>query len=77
VIDYVTPEMSVAKEEIFGPVISIIRTETLDDAIKIENANPYGNAASVFTTKRRTRTLRNGARVGGNDRGEHRCARSA
>ncbi len=49
VIDYVTPEMSVAKEEIFGPVISIIRTETLDDAIKIENANPYGNAASVFT----------------------------
>ena len=49
VIDYVTPEMSVATEEIFGPVISIIRTETLDDAIKIENANPYGNAASVFT----------------------------
>jgi len=49
VIDYVTPEMSVAKEEIFGPVISIIRTETLDDAIKIENANPYGNAASVYT----------------------------
>jgi malonate-semialdehyde dehydrogenase (acetylating)/methylmalonate-semialdehyde dehydrogenase len=49
VIDYVTPEMSVAKEEIFGPVISILRTETLDEAIKIENANPYGNAASVFT----------------------------
>jgi malonate-semialdehyde dehydrogenase (acetylating)/methylmalonate-semialdehyde dehydrogenase len=49
VIDYVTPDMSVAKEEIFGPVISIMRTETLDEAIKIENANPYGNAASVFT----------------------------
>ena len=49
VIDYVTPEMSVATEEIFGPVISIIRTGTLDEAIKIENANPYGNAASVFT----------------------------
>ncbi len=49
VIDYVTPEMAVAKEEIFGPVISIIRTETLDEALKIENANPYGNAASVFT----------------------------
>lgn len=49
VIDYVTPEMSVAKEEIFGPVISIIRTGTLDEAIKIENENPYGNAASVFT----------------------------
>ena len=49
VIDYVTPEMSVATEEIFGPVISIIRTETVDEALKIENANPYGNAASVFT----------------------------
>lgn len=49
VIDFVTPEMSVATEEIFGPVVSIIRSRTLDDALKIENANPYGNAASVFT----------------------------
>ncbi len=49
VIDYVTPEMSVATEEIFGPVISIMRTNTLDEAIKIENDNPYGNAAAVFT----------------------------
>jgi len=49
VIDYVKPEMSVAKEEIFGPVISIIRTNTVDEALSIENANPYGNAASVFT----------------------------
>jgi malonate-semialdehyde dehydrogenase (acetylating)/methylmalonate-semialdehyde dehydrogenase len=49
VIDYVRPDMAVAKEEIFGPVISIIRTKNLDDAIEIENGNPYGNAASVFT----------------------------
>ncbi|MDP4262030.1 MAG: CoA-acylating methylmalonate-semialdehyde dehydrogenase [Bacteroidota bacterium] len=49
VIDYVKPEMSVAKEEIFGPVISIMRTKTVDEALAIENANPYGNAASVFT----------------------------
>ncbi len=49
VIDYVTPDMAVAKEEIFGPVISIIRTKTLDEALAIENASPYGNAASVFT----------------------------
>ena len=49
VIDFVTPEMSVATEEIFGPVISIMRTANLDEALKIENANPYGNAASVFT----------------------------
>jgi malonate-semialdehyde dehydrogenase (acetylating) / methylmalonate-semialdehyde dehydrogenase len=49
VIDYVQPSMSVAKEEIFGPVISIMRTKTVDEALAIENANPYGNAASVFT----------------------------
>ncbi len=49
VIDFVKPEMSVAREEIFGPVISIMRAQTLDEAIKIENQNPYGNAASVFT----------------------------
>jgi malonate-semialdehyde dehydrogenase (acetylating)/methylmalonate-semialdehyde dehydrogenase len=49
VIDHVKPEMSVAREEIFGPVISIMRTNTVDEAIAIENANPYGNAASVFT----------------------------
>ena len=49
VIDYVTPDMDVAKEEIFGPVISIMRTKTLDEALAIENANAYGNAASVFT----------------------------
>lgn len=49
VIDFVTPDMSVAKEEIFGPVISIIRAKDVDEALKIENANPYGNAAAVFT----------------------------
>lgn len=49
VIDFVTPDMAVAKEELFGPVISIMRTQTLDEALAIENANPYGNAASVFT----------------------------
>jgi malonate-semialdehyde dehydrogenase (acetylating) / methylmalonate-semialdehyde dehydrogenase len=49
VIDYVKPDMAVAKEEIFGPVISIMRTNTVDEALAIENANPYGNAASVFT----------------------------
>ena len=49
VIDFVQPGMAVAKEEIFGPVISIMRTKTVDEALAIENANPYGNAASVFT----------------------------
>lgn len=49
VIDFVKPDMKVAREEIFGPVISIMRTSTVDEALAIENANPYGNAASVFT----------------------------
>ena len=49
VIDHVKPGMSVATEEIFGPVISIMRVDTLDEALAIENASPYGNAASVFT----------------------------
>lgn len=49
VIDHVKPHMAIAREEIFGPVISIMRADTLDEAIAIENANPYGNAASVFT----------------------------
>jgi len=49
VIDFVTPAMSVATEEIFGPVISIMRATTVEEAVAIENANPYGNAASVFT----------------------------
>ena len=49
VIDFVTPQMKVATEEIFGPVISIMRTNTVEEALVIENASPYGNAASVFT----------------------------
>jgi malonate-semialdehyde dehydrogenase (acetylating)/methylmalonate-semialdehyde dehydrogenase len=49
VIDHVTPDMAIATEEIFGPVISIMRVDTLDEALAIENASPYGNAASVFT----------------------------
>lgn len=50
VLDEVTADMPAGCEEVFGPVLSIIRTRTLDEAIAIENANPYGNAASIFTT---------------------------
>jgi malonate-semialdehyde dehydrogenase (acetylating)/methylmalonate-semialdehyde dehydrogenase len=49
VVDYVTPDMAIAKEEVFGPVLAILRTKSLDEALAIENANPYGNAAAVFT----------------------------
>jgi len=49
VIDYVTPDMAIAKEEVFGPVLAIIRSKSLDEAIEIENDSNYGNAAAVFT----------------------------
>ncbi|GAA4380904.1 CoA-acylating methylmalonate-semialdehyde dehydrogenase [Hymenobacter koreensis] len=49
VVDYVTPDMAIAREEVFGPVLAIIRTKTLDEALAIENASNYGNAAAVFT----------------------------
>lgn len=49
VIDFVTPDMAIAKEEVFGPVLAIMRTDDLDEAIRIENSSNYGNASSVFT----------------------------
>ncbi|HEX6064363.1 MAG TPA: CoA-acylating methylmalonate-semialdehyde dehydrogenase, partial [Longimicrobiales bacterium] len=49
IIDHVRPEMSIAQEEVFGPVLVIIRAPDVDTALRIENASPYGNAASVFT----------------------------
>jgi malonate-semialdehyde dehydrogenase (acetylating)/methylmalonate-semialdehyde dehydrogenase len=45
----VRPEMKLAREEVFGPVLAVLRTETLDQALAVENASPYGNAASVYT----------------------------
>jgi malonate-semialdehyde dehydrogenase (acetylating)/methylmalonate-semialdehyde dehydrogenase len=41
--------MKVAQEEVFGPVLAIVRAGDVDRALAIENASPYGNAASVFT----------------------------
>jgi malonate-semialdehyde dehydrogenase (acetylating)/methylmalonate-semialdehyde dehydrogenase len=49
IIDHVTPNMRIAQEEVFGPVLAIVRTKDLAGAIRVENASPYGNAASVFT----------------------------
>lgn len=49
IIDHVTPDMRIAQDEVFGPVLVIIRAKNLDEALKVENASPYGNAASVFT----------------------------
>jgi len=49
IIDHVTPDMRIAQEEVFGPVLVIIRAHDVDEALAVENASPYGNAASVFT----------------------------
>jgi malonate-semialdehyde dehydrogenase (acetylating)/methylmalonate-semialdehyde dehydrogenase len=49
VIDQVTPDMKIAQEEVFGPVLAIMRASTVDEAMEIENNSDYGNAASVFT----------------------------
>ncbi len=50
VLDDVTPDMTVATEEIFGPVASFLTMKDLDEAIAWINRNPYGNAASVYTS---------------------------
>jgi malonate-semialdehyde dehydrogenase (acetylating) / methylmalonate-semialdehyde dehydrogenase len=49
-IDHVQPKMSVFRDEIFGPVLSMLRPQTLDEAISIMNSVEYGNGASIFTT---------------------------
>ena len=47
--DHVTPDMSIYTEEIFGPVLSVVRAETYDEAVDLINANPYGNGVAIFT----------------------------
>ena len=48
-IDHVTPQMSIYTDEIFGPVLSVLRVETYDQALELINANPYGNGTAIFT----------------------------
>ena len=48
-IDHVTPEMSVYTDEIFGPVLAVLRVDTYDEALALINANPYGNGTAIFT----------------------------
>ena len=47
--DHVKPEMTIYKDEIFGPVLLVMRVNTLDEAIRVINANPYANGTAVFT----------------------------
>jgi malonate-semialdehyde dehydrogenase (acetylating) / methylmalonate-semialdehyde dehydrogenase len=48
-LDNVTPEMSVYTDEIFGPVLSVVRVESYDQALALVNTNPYGNGTAIFT----------------------------
>jgi len=50
ILDDVRPDMSVAREEIFGPVASMFAVHALDDAVDLINASPYGNAATIYTS---------------------------
>ncbi|HSE70864.1 MAG TPA: CoA-acylating methylmalonate-semialdehyde dehydrogenase [Nocardioidaceae bacterium] len=65
VIDQVTPEMDVYREEIFGPVLSVLRADDVDTAIALINANPYGNGTAIFTSSgEAARRFQRGVRVG-------------
>ena len=65
VFDNVKPGMTIASEEIFGPVACIIRVKDLDEAIEVIHANPFGNASSIFTSSgKAARTFRYRVRAG-------------
>jgi malonate-semialdehyde dehydrogenase (acetylating) / methylmalonate-semialdehyde dehydrogenase len=65
VIDQVTTEMDVYREEIFGPVLSVVRATTVDEAIELINANPYGNGTAIFTSSGESaRRFQRGVKVG-------------
>lgn len=49
IIDGVTTNSACIKDEIFGPVLSVLQVDSLDEALAIENASPFGNAASIYT----------------------------
>ena len=49
IVDGVTPEMEVWRDEVFGPVLAMVHAESLDDAIGIVNSSAYGNGVSIFT----------------------------
>jgi malonate-semialdehyde dehydrogenase (acetylating) / methylmalonate-semialdehyde dehydrogenase len=49
IFDNVKPSMRIAREEIFGPVLSVVRAKNLEEALEVVNASEYGNASSIFT----------------------------
>jgi len=65
IIDHVRPDMKIAQEEVFGPVLSVIHAESLAEAIAIVNSSRYGNGTSIFTESgAAVRTYRHDVEVG-------------
>ncbi|MGB9377176.1 MAG: aldehyde dehydrogenase family protein, partial [Mycobacteriales bacterium] len=65
VIDNVTQAMDVYQEEIFGPVLSVVRAADIEEAVATINANPYGNGTAIFTSSgEAARTFQRGVKVG-------------
>jgi malonate-semialdehyde dehydrogenase (acetylating)/methylmalonate-semialdehyde dehydrogenase len=65
VIDEVSTDMDVYQQEIFGPVLSVVRADDVDEAIALINANPYGNGTAIFTSSGESaRRFQRGVNVG-------------
>jgi malonate-semialdehyde dehydrogenase (acetylating) / methylmalonate-semialdehyde dehydrogenase len=54
IFDNVSPKMTIAREEIFGPVLSVMRVKDLEEAIQLVNRSPFGNTTSIFTASGKT-----------------------
>jgi malonate-semialdehyde dehydrogenase (acetylating) / methylmalonate-semialdehyde dehydrogenase len=65
VIDRVSQEMAVYQEEVFGPVLTVVRAKSVDEAIRLINSNPYGNGTAIFTSSgEAARRFQRGVKVG-------------
>ncbi len=64
-LDHVTTSMDVYRDEVFGPLLAVLRTDTVDEAIALINSNPYGNGTAIFTSSgAAARRFQRGVRVG-------------
>jgi malonate-semialdehyde dehydrogenase (acetylating)/methylmalonate-semialdehyde dehydrogenase len=64
-VDKVSSEMSAYRDEIFGPVLSVVRSENFSDALELVNSNPFGNGAALFTSSgKAARAFQRDARIG-------------
>jgi malonate-semialdehyde dehydrogenase (acetylating) / methylmalonate-semialdehyde dehydrogenase len=65
IVDEVKPDMEVYRDEIFGPVLSVVRVDNPDEAIDLINSNPYGNGTAIFTSSgEAARRFHRGVKVG-------------